>query len=587
MINAGQTANFVVWYDNSLTNSNPPNTGPALAQAVLDYCEYDLARLSLLFGGILPPQASLPITVNLVPGAGGAWNDGVNSITCNISAGSSVQGISALVVAEEAEIFMNVQADGWNPGWSNGEALSRVSAQVLYPNRAWLFSTGEAWLNSNLPPGPPLPRPDWVDQVKHTDQDFVSIGCGSLFLNYLAYQLNLRWPDIIGVGAPTTNTLAETATKLNVQNAYQNFYALLAAYFPPSTTMPVSLPPQTTDVNQPPEPTDDPFPLGAIPSPSPVLYIRHNTADNGTSHAPPLSSSPDIILKNNPVAQPQATFSTPASIGSATQSDPDVLASQTNYVYLRVWNRGADAANVFATVYWSPAATLVTPSMWNLIGDAYYPDVPPGSVVQISNPGIVWPADQIPAPGHYCFVATVGNANDPAPDPTSLISWNDFVNYIAKNNNIAWRNFNVIAMGGHMEKPLRGEFVELPFLISGAWDQAREFAFEIIAKLPEGSSLALQVAERLGRALQPNTRLEKFGDPVTDPKNPRRVRIPIPMNHAHPLGQIELPAAAALPSHLLLHIPPHPDDGPCEIAIRQLYAGMEVGRITWRLVPAH
>ena len=59
------------------------------------------------------------------------------------------------------------------------------------------------------------------------------------------------------------------------------------------------------------------------------------------------------------------------------------------------------------------------------------------------------------------------------------------------------------------------------------------------------------------------------------------------MNHAHPLGQIELPAAAALPSHLLLHIPPHPDDGPCEIAIRQLYAGMEVGRITWRLVPAH
>ena len=56
MINAGQTANFVVWYDNSLTNSNPPNTGPALAQAVLDYCEYDLARLSLLFGGILPPR---------------------------------------------------------------------------------------------------------------------------------------------------------------------------------------------------------------------------------------------------------------------------------------------------------------------------------------------------------------------------------------------------------------------------------------------------------------------------------------------------------------------------------------------------
>ena len=321
MINAGQTANFVVWYDDSLTNSNPPNTGPALAQAVLDYCEYDLARLSLLFGGILPSAASLPITVNLVPGTGGAWNNGVNAITCNISSGSSVQGINSLVVAEEAEILMNVQANGWSPGWSNGEALSRVSAQLLYPNRAWLFATGRWWLNSNLPPGPPPPRPDWVDQVEHTDQDDVSVGCGTLFLNYLAYQLNLRWPDIIAAGAPTTNTLAETATKLNVQNAYQSFYALLAANYPPSTTVPVSLPPQTTDVNQPPEPTDDLFPIGAIPSPSPVLYMRHNTADNGTSHAPPLSSSPDIILKNNPVATPQATFSTPASIRCPRRPD--------------------------------------------------------------------------------------------------------------------------------------------------------------------------------------------------------------------------------------------------------------------------
>ena len=58
------------------------------------------------------------------------------------------------------------------------------------------------------------------------------------------------------------------------------------------------------------------------------------------------------------MADPQATFSTPASIASANESDADVLAGQTNYVYLRVWNRGEAAAqNVFANVYYSPPAT--------------------------------------------------------------------------------------------------------------------------------------------------------------------------------------------------------------------------------------
>jgi hypothetical protein len=108
---------------------------------------------------------------------------------------------------------------------------------------------------------------------------------------------------------------------------------------------------------------------------------------------------------------------------------------------------------------------------------------------------------------------------------------------------------------------------------------------EVISKLPEGSELTLQVAERLGRRLQPKTRLETFGDPVADPKNPRRVRIPIPTNRSHPLGQVELATAAALPSHILVHIPTHLHDGLCEIAVRQIYEGKEVGRITWHLVP--
>src|SRR5690348_641482 len=87
-------------------------------------------------------------------------------------------------------------------------------------------------------------RPDWVTNTEQTDQDDISIGCGALFLNYLAYQLNFSWPDIVNAGAPT---LGQTAANLGVQNAFNGFAALLARHYPPG--IPVSLP------------NDNPFPL--------------------------------------------------------------------------------------------------------------------------------------------------------------------------------------------------------------------------------------------------------------------------------------------------------------------------------------
>jgi hypothetical protein len=503
-------ANFVVSYDSLFTGAAGQPDGPTLAQGVLDYCEYDLVRLSMLFGNIMPSAASLPIQINLVPGAGGASNNLLNGITCFCNTNTDPAGLPALVVAEEAEIFMALQGKGWIANWSNGEALSRVSAQILYPSRAWLFSTGQSWLNSA--------RQDWVDNVEHTDQDFLSIGCGALFLNYLAYQLNFQWPAIIAAGAPTTNTLAETAQLLGVANAWRDFSNLIATYLPPGA----NLPPQPTSFGQPPEPTDNPYPLGPLPAQVPQLYIRHNLADTGTSHTGSLSDSPDIILKNNPVANPQATYSTASSINSDTQSDAGVVTGQANYVYTRVWNRGADATNVFASVYWSPPSTLVSPNLWNLIGSAYYPDVPAGSMVEVANPGITWPADKLPGPGHYCFVAAVGNADDPGPNPASFASFNDFVNYIYANNNITWRNFNVVAPGVHPIRPPFGNHIPLPFLLTGAWDKSHGFAFETEGELPHGSRLALQIPEWFGRELRPALAdLEEIEDRETDREQPR------------------------------------------------------------------
>jgi hypothetical protein len=577
MVHYGSTVNFVVDYDSSFTGGPGEPNGPALAQTVLDYCEYDLVRLGMLFGITLMP-ANLPITVNLVPGTGGGDNNGVNVINLNCNATTDPQAPPSVVVAEEAEIFMAAQGKGWIAGWSNGEALSRVCGQILYPNRAWLFSTGQSWLNA-------AGRPDWVDNVEHTDQDDVSTGCGTLFLNYLAYQLNYKWPDIIGAGAPATNTLAETATILGVANAWLSFSNLITTHLPPGS----SLPAEPTSFGQTPERTDDPFPLGPLPAQVPILYMRHNLADNGTSHSGTLSDSPDIILKNNPVANPQATYSTPASITSDTESDPYVVTGQGNYVYTRVWNRGAAAAtNVFASVYWSPPSTLVSPNLWTLVGSAYYPNVPSGSIVEVSLPGITWPSDQLPADGHDCFVAAVGNADDPGPNPGSFTSFADFVTYIYANNNITWRNFNV---GVTLPFPIRGpfgEFVPLRFQITGAWDAPRVFALETQAELPEGSRMALQVPHWLGRGLKPATNeFEEIEDADTDPDNRRRLRLPLHAHRPQHLGEIELPVNTAAVSHMLVHIPPNRDLRPHKIIIRQLYGEREVGRITWLLSPPH
>jgi hypothetical protein len=583
LIKQGQTTNFVVYYDDALVG-NPQYTQPSgsvLAQSVLDHCENDLTRLSMIFGGVMPPH--LPLTVNLIVGTQqngpivSNSNDGVSTINIAVAYNASYPdtfGPNPVVVVEEAEIFMNAQNRGWIPGWSAGEGLSRVFGGLLYPSHAWLVACGNSWFTPATHSAPA----DWVDNVEPTDGHDVSYGCSSLFLNYLAYQLNYTWPAIVGAGAPQTNALAETAQKLGAPG-YAAFLQLLKQYFPTGNL--------ATSVHPGLQYTDDVYPLGPAPSELPALYLRHNLADDGTSHSGTLGSSPDIIVKNAEVPNAQAIYSTPASIASDTESDPYVVDNVTNYVYVRAWNRGATAQNAFASVYWSPPSTLVTPPMWNLIGTSYFPELPvPGQPVQVSMPGIPWPASAIPTPGHYCFVATLGNNYQPAPNPEilTLAGWNDYVNFIYQNNNVTWRNFNVmhVNMGG-LKSPIGGR-LGLPFHLAGAWDVDTTFTLEVLAGLPRGSALAIQGAESILRDTH-SLAAEKLIDSETDPDRPHRLLLELPPHEHHVLGVIHLPADTIARSHLLVHIPPEHHDEPVDVAVRQLYEGKEVGRITWRLIP--
>jgi hypothetical protein len=553
----GSTAHYTVCYDDTLPN------GAALAATVIANGEQDFATLEAIWTGFPAPQS---IQVSIISGGGGGVHFDSTEVWLYANANTDGLGIPGLLMAEVAEMFMSEQeavlGKGFNPSHSHGEGLSRVMGVQNYPAIAGRFSTGSEWLNSIGPT-----RPDWVTNTEPTDQDYVSIGCAALFLNYLRHQLGFTWQQII---AAADNTLALVATNLGVHNAYNDFYAVLARHYP--VGKPASNLPRDSEGFV----IDDVFPLSC-------LYMRHNLTDDGTSHSGALSESPDIIVKNGPVTNPQAAYSTPASIANDAESDPEVIDTQANYLYLRAWNLGATAANVTATAYWSPPATLVTPNMWKPIGQAQYPQVPAGRVVEVSVPGITWGQAAIPNPGHYCFVATVGDAGDPAPTPGTFAAFDEYVAYIQANNNIVWRNFNVVdASGNHPIGRFPG-FLELPFLITGAWDVRHAFELEVAADLPKDSRIEFHAPAWLSRALSPAAAdMEEYEDADLDRDERRLVRMPLNPHGSQALGKIELEPHARVASKLLVRLPVDHADGNHGMYIRQLHRGREVGRITWR-----
>jgi serine protease len=308
------------------------------------------------------------------------------------------------------------------------------------------------------------------------------------------------------------------------------------------------------------------------------IYLRDFVGDSGDPHAGAISASPDIIVRPNAVANPQAMFGQ----GSGTENDDtlgfEAEAGQDNYIYVRARNRGGvGAANPVATVYWSPVATLVTPNLWTPIGSGTIPAVPSGNQLTVSN-AIVWPAAAIPATGHYCFVGLIGTPADPAPGLAALSDWSNFTSFIRNNNNVTWRNFNVV----NNVPPSGGTppgFVELPFLAPGAPDEARPFVLEVIARLPQGARLLLEAPMYLLDGL------EEWSPVMEIDAKRNRGRLPLNPHGRCALRETLFPAESQSQLRLLADIPEELRRNAYDVAVRQLWQGEEVGRVTWRLSP--
>ena len=312
---------------------------------------------------------------------------------------------------------------------------------------------------------------------------------------------------------------------------------------------------------------------------APDAFVRDFVGDSGDAHTDSISSSPDIILQPTAVTDPQASFGE----GSGTENS-DVLgfeaeAGQDNFIYVRVRNRGGSpATNVEAKVYWAPAATLVTPDLWTLVGSVTIPNVPEANILTVSDP-ITWRAADIPAEGHYCFVGVIGSRIEPPPDPGELVDFDNFMSFIREKNNVTWRNFNVVNNEPAASGKDSSNFVPLPFIAPGAPDKARKMRLEIVANLPSGARVFLEAPEHFV------DRLKVFPPFFKVEKKRGVVQIPINPHGRHSLDEMLFPAKSRTKLRLLVQIPKELRRNPYQLYARQLYREEEVGRITWRLVP--
>jgi serine protease len=286
-----------------------------------------------------------------------------------------------------------------------------------------------------------------------------------------------------------------------------------------------------------------------------------------------LSMSPDIILRQSSVGNnPQGTFGQGSHTEDNDYLSQDVQAGKDSAIYVRLRNRGgSNATNVSVNVYYSRPATLQTPNLWTPIGTVTLPSIPTANILTVS-PELVWPAAAIPGPGHYCFIAVAGNADDPAPALADFKTFDNYTKFIENNNKVAWRNFNILSGPPSREQGIPHH---LPILIPGAFDIARVFTLETLGSLPRDSTVKLEVPLTLARQLRfkvPESQIQ--GKIVVLPLSPFAQSI---------LGTGVLPPGSLAKCSLLISVPEktYTKPGVYDFAIRQLSHGREVGRVTW------
>ena len=160
-------------------------------------------------------------------------------------------------------------------------------------------------------------------------------------------------------------------------------------------------------------------------------------------------TSPDIIPHGGtPINHPQTTLA-----ASWYQDIGEPLSqSQLNYLYVRAKNlqlTGSQTGQAY--LYWSPAALILWPNLWqaNSIpadsgGQSVVMAAPDTGAIAVGQAPFVWTPQPNPQGGHYCLFARMVTTQHPNPIPTNQMTMDQFVQWIASNPGIGWRNVTMI-----------------------------------------------------------------------------------------------------------------------------------------------
>lgn len=317
----------------------------------------------------------------------------------------------------------------------------------------------------------------------------------------------------------------------------------------------------------------------------PDVYIRDNLGDTGDTSTGCLSISPDMkVTVGDYSGDADAAFNS-AEVGNKVEIGLD------HYVWVRAINRGGeDAVDVVATIYWSEVASLINPTGWNLINTITW-NVPQGGSLYAGGP-IAWPSTSLPPEGHYCLIGILDHPDDPAPPLAAFIDREDFHQFVAEENNVAWKNFNVESFDDpppspSPEPPEDPEIEPEPgfgsksvdFKAAGAHNKDLIMELEINSNLPKGSKMYLEVPMKWERPLKMRTPY------IRTRKRKRTILVPIKYNGKHRFKPILFKAKVKIPMKLHIKVPEKYLKRTYEVAVRQLYEGKGIGRVAWMFKP--
>jgi hypothetical protein len=308
----------------------------------------------------------------------------------------------------------------------------------------------------------------------------------------------------------------------------------------------------------------------------PNIYLRRSIGDDGARPVlgDEVSSSPDILVSSQKLNIVRSLFG--AGSPGENLPAPGETVVPGGDIYLRLRNRGLGEGKVHVQLFASPAATLITPERWLPVSPPALDilSIPQGDTLFVAGPAR-WAGPISPQSQAWSLLAIISdpeerrppdrpfNGTDGMPPGPPYFDWAEYRAFL-RGPGVAWRNTHRVVL---TPKP-----ATLTFWIAGTPDRARHFDFEVIQRLPAGAQVSItQLPAALAAKLRQH--LPWLDDKPGALLLPQRPRMAIRGMEvaAGMYAKAEFTVTIRGPALTVGH----------SLAIRQLWRGEEVGRITW------